>query len=118
MKTIADALDLHESTVARAVANKYVDSPRGLLPLRSFFTNAIEVEDGGDISSKTVRDILLELIRKEDKRRPLSDESLAIHMKERGIQCARRTIAKYRGLLNIGNAQQRRKFKPDLPPKS
>lgn len=110
MKAIAEELELHESTVARAVANKYIETPRGLLPLRSFFTNAIEVQEGGDMSSKTVRDILQELIGNEDKAHPLSDEDLAAQMKARGIQCARRTIAKYRGLLGIGNAQQRRKY--------
>lgn len=111
MKALADELELHESTVARAVANKYMDTPRGMLSLRSFFTNAIETQEGNDISSKTVRDLLLKLVELEDKCRPLSDEALSTAMKKRGIQCARRTIAKYRGLLNIGNAQQRRKFK-------
>lgn len=110
MKTVAEELDLHESTIARAVANKYVDSPRGLLPLRSFFTNTYVSDQGEDLSSKTVRDMIADLIHNEDKRKPLSDEVLSKLIKERGIPCARRTVAKYRTLLNLGNAQQRRLF--------
>ncbi|MEI8364782.1 MAG: RNA polymerase factor sigma-54 [Parachlamydiaceae bacterium] len=110
MKIVADELDIHESTVARAVSNKYIDTPRGILPLRSFFTNAITTDFEGELSSRTVRDILKEIIGSEDKRHPLSDEALAIHMKDRGIKCARRTIAKYRVIMKIGTAQQRRKY--------
>lgn len=109
MKTIAEELHLHESTIARAVSNKYVDTPRGLLLLRSFFTNAIAT-DGDKLSSKTVKDLVKEMILNEDKSRPFSDEEIAIALKNKGISCARRTVAKYRGLLNIGTAQQRRKF--------
>lgn len=111
MKTIAEELSLHESTIARAVSNKYLDSPRGIFPLRFFFTNAYTSEEGSDISSKTVRSLLKELIDGEDKAKPLSDEALSTAIKARGIPCARRTIAKYRRELNLGNTQQRRKFR-------
>ncbi len=110
MKTVAQELELHESTIARAVAGKYLDSPRGLLPLRSFFTNAYLTAGGEDISSRTVRDILLDIVHKENKRKPLSDEAIAAKIKEFGIPCARRTVAKYRAELNIGNAHQRRQY--------
>lgn len=110
MKTLAEELELHESTIARAVASKYVDSPRGLLPLRSFFTNAYVTHEGEDISSQTVRDVLLDIIQHENKQKPLSDEALAAQIKARGINCARRTVAKYRAALNIGNAHQRKQF--------
>ena len=110
MKMMAEELNLHESTVARAVANKYLDSPRGLYPLRFFFSTAYTNEEGVDISSKTVREVLQEIIQNEDKRHPLSDEDISAEMKARGIRCARRTIAKYRAELNVGNAHQRRKF--------
>lgn len=109
MKTVADSLEVHESTVARAVSNKYLDCPRGLLALRSFFTNSYTTVEG-DISSQTVKDLLLELLDGENKRKPLSDEKLSVMIKAKGIPCARRTVAKYRGELNIGNASQRRKF--------
>lgn len=110
MKMLADDLDVHESTIARTVSNKYIDTPRGLLALRTFFNNAYETRDGNEISSETVRDLLKEMIAKEDKKRPLSDEKLSKHLQEKGIMCARRTVAKYRTELCLGNAQQRKKF--------
>lgn len=110
MKSIAEELGLHESTIARAVANKYIDSPRGVLPLRSFFTNAYVTEEGKDISSSTVKGALLEIIKNEDKRKPLSDEALSKELKARGIPCARRTVAKYRTQFGLGNTSQRRSY--------
>ena len=109
MKTVAEELDLHESTVARAVANKYVDCSRGLLPLRSFFTNAY-ITDQGSISSRTVKDFLIEIIEKEDKSKPFSDEAISSLISNKGIPCARRTVAKYRHELNFGNASQRKRY--------
>lgn len=110
MKTIAEELDLHESTIARAVSNKYLFCPRGLFPLRAFFTNKIESIKGEALSSKTVKDALLNLIEKENKQHPLSDEKLSQLLEEEGFSCARRTVAKYRSSFAIGNTQQRRKF--------
>lgn len=110
MKAMADELGVHESTIARAVADKYIDTPRGVLPLRSFFTNKLSTKTGIDISSKTARDLLQDIIDGEDKRNPYSDEAISALIKAKGIQCARRTVAKYRIALKIGTAQQRRKF--------
>lgn len=110
MKTLAEELNLHESTIARAVANKYLHSPRGLFPLRFFFTNGYITSDGEDLSSKTVREKLLALIKDENKQKPLSDEALSLLLQAQGIACARRTVAKYRTALNLGNAHQRKKF--------
>lgn len=110
MKTLAEELDLHESTIARAVANKYIETPRGLFPIRYFFSNTYTTDQGEDISSKTVKDVLQEIVKNEDKNKPLSDQSISRLIKLRGISCARRTVAKYRAELNIGNASQRKKF--------
>jgi RNA polymerase sigma-54 factor len=110
MKAVAAELELHESTIARAVANKYINCPRGVLPLRSFFTNGYATQKGEDISSKTVKDSLRDIVEKEDKRKPLSDETLSTMLKDIGIDCARRTVAKYRKELNIGTATQRRMY--------
>lgn len=110
MQTVAKELNLHESTVARAVANKYLHSLRGTLPLRSFFSNAYLTEHGEDVSSKTVREMLLGLIKKENKLKPLSDEKLSQLLKAKGIPCARRTVTKYRRILRIGSSTQRRKL--------
>lgn len=111
MKQISEELDVHESTVARAVSGKYIDCPRGIVLLRSFFTSSLNSDQGVEISSKTVRDLLESIIKTENKQKPLSDDSIAKMIQEKGIQCARRTVAKYRGELNLGNAHQRRKFK-------
>lgn len=110
MKTLADELNVHESTIARTVSNKYIYSPRGLFPLRAFFTNRYVSEQGEDLSAATVRQAILDLLATEDKRHPLSDEKISCLLKQKGISCARRTVAKYRLALQIGNAQQRRKF--------
>lgn len=119
MSKIAEDLSLNVSTVTRAVSNKYIWCLKGVLPLRTFFTSTLknkgqekgkERDKGLDHSSHTARDLLKELIKNEDKKRPLSDADLSVLLKERGIECARRTVAKYRGDLNVGNAQQRRKF--------
>lgn len=110
MQSIADELHLHESTIARVVSNKYLFSPRGLFPLRYFFTNKYTGEDGKELSSSTVKEVILDLINHENKNAPLSDQEISKALLKTGIHCARRTIAKYRSILKIGNAQQRRKF--------
>jgi RNA polymerase sigma-54 factor len=110
MKTLSEELELHESTIARAVQNKYLSCPRGTLPLRSFFTSTFVASDGEKISSRTIKDILKSLIDNEDKSRPLSDEALSKIIQGKGIECARRTVAKFRSALSLGNQHQRRKF--------
>jgi RNA polymerase sigma-54 factor len=110
MKVLAEELELHESTIARSVSNKYVDTPRGLLPIRYFFSNSYTTAEGTDISSKTVRDFLKKLIDKENKKRPLSDEALSKLLEKKGVPCARRTVAKYRTEMHIGNAKQRKEY--------
>lgn len=110
MKRIAEDLGLHESTIARAVANKYLYCPRGMVPLRAFFTNSYVTEGGVELSSDTVREALEALIKRENKCKPLSDDALSRLLKAQGIICARRTIAKYRNELQIGNALQRRSY--------
>ncbi len=108
MKEISEKLDLHESTIARAVSHKYVSCPRGIFPLRSFFTHAYTTNEGENISAQTVKGLLRRIVAEENKKHPFSDEAISSMIKERGIPCARRTIAKYRQELNIGNTAQRR----------
>lgn len=110
MKSFAEAIEVHESTIARAVSNKYLSCDKGIFPLRFFFTSSLNCDDGSDISSKSVKDLISKLIEEENKMRPLSDESLSRLLKKKGITCARRTVAKYRMQLNVGNAHQRKKF--------
>ncbi|HRD55485.1 MAG TPA: RNA polymerase factor sigma-54 [Parachlamydiaceae bacterium] len=106
MLEIAAELNLHESTVTRAVSNKYVNTPRGLLSLRSFFTHGLSSE----LSSASVKQEVSEIIKNENKKKPLSDESILKLLQEKGMSCARRTIAKYRKQLNIASAHQRKTF--------
>lgn len=110
MQRVAQAVGLHESTISRAVANKYIETPRGLFPLKYFFTTAIETDDGGEVSSRQVKHLLRELVDKEDTNRPLSDEALVKLINARGMRIARRTIAKYRKELGILPSHLRRQF--------
>lgn len=111
MKTVAEELELNESTVARAVSNKYIETPRGLLPFRFFFTAGLSSNNGEEISANTVKELIKGFINQEDPHHPLSDESISHLIEHEGIKCARRTVAKYRVALKTGNAQQRRKFR-------
>jgi RNA polymerase sigma-54 factor len=110
MQEIAHELQLHESTVARAVKDKYVSCPRGIFSLRYFFPHtSAKNKDGTAISHVASKQLLLQLILHEDKNKPLSDNALAGAMSKAGIPCARRTVAKYRKVLNIPTASHRRK---------
>lgn len=108
MKEVAEVLQLHESTIARAVANKYLSCPKGIFPLRSLFTHAYTTDEGATISANTVKDLVCQLIAEENKKTPLSDEDISSIIKGKGIPCARRTVAKYRQELGLGNTSQRR----------
>ncbi len=109
MKEVAKALSLSESTITRAIANKALATPRGLLTFRSFFDQGLRSIKGG-VSSKEAKDLLLKLIKQEEV--PISDETLSKQLLSRGIQCARRTVTKYRKELKIGSASQRKLWKP------
>jgi RNA polymerase sigma-54 factor len=110
MHQVAEVVGLHESTVSRAIANKYIETPRGLFPLKYFFTTAIETSDGGMVSSRQVKHLLRELAEKENPKRPLSDEALVKLINTRGMKIARRTIAKYRKELGILPSHLRKQF--------
>lgn len=108
MRFVAEQLQLHESTIARAVMNKYLFCSRGLYPLKFFFTGKYETDHGKIISAYAVKKELKRLIAKEDKAKPLSDQKISDHLKEKGIPCARRTVAKYRDQLSIPPARYRK----------
>lgn len=110
MHQVAEVVGLHESTVSRAIANKYIETPRGLFPLKYFFTTSIETNDGGEVSSRQVKHLVKELVDKEDVKRPLSDEALVKLINARGMRIARRTIAKYRKELGILPSHLRKQF--------
>lgn len=107
MKSIATSLGLHESTVARAVANKYLVSPRGTLSLRSFFSYGYTTAAGKDVSVETIKEQIARVIHEEDSQHPLSDASISEHLLRLGLPCARRTVTKHRQAMGIGTARQR-----------
>jgi RNA polymerase sigma-54 factor len=112
LKTVADAISMHESTVSRVTANKYMATNRGLFELKYFFTSAIAATDAGDShSSEAVRHRIREMIDAEPPCDVLSDDKIVERLKGDGIDIARRTVAKYREALRIPSSVQRRRLK-------
>lgn len=109
MRQIGEELELHETTVSRAVANKFVRTPQGIFPLKFFFSAGFTSEDGSELSNRAVMEKIRELIQAEDIAKPLSDEQLAQLLKAAGIAVARRTVAKYREALGIPSSNLRRR---------
>ncbi|WP_425533324.1 RNA polymerase factor sigma-54 [Xanthomonas campestris] len=107
LREIAGELGLHESTISRAIARKYVRTPRGTIPLRSFFASGIDTDGGGEASSTAIQDMIRRLIEAENPRKPLSDAKLADLLKTSGVPVARRTVAKYREAMNISASHER-----------
>ncbi|PJK10513.1 RNA polymerase factor sigma-54 [Lysobacteraceae bacterium NML95-0200] len=106
LRELATRLELHESTISRAIARKYVHTPRGTLAVRDFFSSGID-NDGVAASSTAIQSMIRELVDAENPRKPLSDAALTEKLKEAGIPVARRTVAKYREALGIASSQQR-----------
>ncbi|MEO1583167.1 MAG: RNA polymerase factor sigma-54 [Planctomycetota bacterium] len=110
MTQVAEQLGVHVATVSRAVADKHIQTPRGIVPLRGFFTGGLATDSGEEVSYDAVKAALREVVDNEDKSKPLSDDALAKALKDRGIEIARRTVAKYRGQLDIPSARLRKTF--------
>ena len=101
LRDVADDIGTHESTVSRAISNKYIATPRGLYALKKFFTTGLKGQHGQDVSAESVKAQVQELIAQEDPQKPLSDEEIAKTLARNNIKIARRTVAKYREGLNI-----------------
>lgn len=110
MAEVAEKIGVHVATVSRAVADKYVQTPRGIFPLRMFFSGGTKTADGQEVSWDAVRVKLQEIIDREDKTRPLNDDELAAALQQAGIHIARRTVAKYREQMNIPPARKRKVY--------
>ncbi|WLD92894.1 RNA polymerase factor sigma-54 [Alkalihalobacillus sp. AL-G] len=109
LKEVAESIDVHESTVSRAVKNKMLQTPKGAIPLKSLFTSRIDKgHQNEDMSSTQVKIRIKRLIEREEKRKPLSDQKLADALKEEGIEISRRTVAKYREELRIPPSSKRK----------
>lgn len=107
LREVAGEVGLHESTVSRAIARKYVRTPRGTLPLRAFFASGVGTEGGGEASSIAIQSMIRRLIEAENPRKPLSDAKLADLLKTSGVPVARRTVAKYREAMEILSSHER-----------
>jgi len=106
---VAARLDIHESTVSRAVMNKYVKTPNGVVALRDFFTSSLKNQSGESISSNYAKKLIVGLIEKEDKKHPLSDQEISqVILKNHGLNISRRTVAKYREELKVLSTSYRR----------
>ncbi len=110
LQEIADVVGVHEATVSRTTRGKYIQTPQGLFELKYFFSTGLKSEGGDDQSSKSVQLTIKKIIDEEDKRKPLSDQKIADILKKDGLTIARRTISKYRDILNIPSTTMRKQY--------
>ena len=109
LKNVAQDIGVHESTISRVTTNKYMSTPHGIFEMKFFFPTGISKEDGNSLSTNVVMNLITEIIEGEDKRNPLTDDEIVPLLKEKqNIKIARRTIAKYRELLNISSSRERK----------
>lgn len=110
LKDVADDINMHESTVSRAINGKYVQTPRGLFELKYFFCSGISTTEGEDISSTSIKAMIKEIIDGENSQKPYSDQKISNILKKRGINISRRTVAKYRDELEIPPSSMRKRY--------
>lgn len=110
LKDIADEISMDISTVSRVANSKYVDTPYGTKLIKEFFSESMKNVQGEDVSTREIKKILETVIQAEDKRKPLTDQALAVVLKEKGYPIARRTVAKYREQLDIPVARLRKEI--------
>jgi len=109
-KDIADEIGMDISTISRVVNGKYVQSPVGIHELKYFFSEGLATDSGDEISNKHIKELIKEICENEDKKNPLSDDQIAAMLNQKGIQIARRTVAKYREQLKLPIARLRREL--------
>jgi len=110
MNQIAQVVGVHETTVSRAISHKYIQTPWGIFPIKYFFTSGYQTSDGEVMANTSIKESISELVQRENSHQPLSDSEIVQILKERGIDLARRTVAKYRAELNILPSNLRRQF--------
>jgi RNA polymerase sigma-54 factor len=109
LREVAEVINMHESTVSRVTNEKYVQTPRGVLPLKFFFSSALQTASGEDASARSIRAKLQKMVGEENASKPLTDQQIVHLFQEQGIQIARRTVAKYRDQLGILPARMRKR---------
>ena len=110
LRDIAEALGMHESTISRVTTQKYMHTPRGVFEFKYFFSSHVGTSDGGECSATAIRAMIRQLINEEPPNRPMSDSRLAQVLSDRGINVARRTVAKYREAMNLPPSSERRQI--------
>jgi RNA polymerase sigma-54 factor len=109
LKDVAEAIEMHESTISRVTTNKYMHTPRGVIEFRYFFSSHVSANDGSELSSTAIRAKIKKLIQQEDPNKPLSDNRIAEILSQEGAQVARRTVAKYREAIGIPPSSERKR---------
>jgi len=109
LREVAEAVGMHESTVSRVTNEKFVQTPRGVLPLKFFFSSGLSTSDGDDVSARGIRDQIQKLVAGEDTKSPLTDQAIVEILLVTGVQIARRTVAKYRDQLGVLPARMRKR---------
>ena len=110
LEHIAETVGVHETTVSRAIANKYIRTPHGVFPFKYFFTPGYKAGDGESVSNKTIKDMISHIIEEENPAKPFSDQNIVDQLKAKNIKIARRTVAKYREELGILPTNLRRRY--------
>jgi RNA polymerase sigma-54 factor len=110
LREVADAIDMHESTISRVTNEKYAQTPRGVLPLKFFFSSGLSTVDGEDVSARGIKDTISKLVQDEDPKNPLTDQAIVEVLERDGVQIARRTVAKYREQLGVLSARMRKRI--------
>ncbi|PYP60148.1 MAG: RNA polymerase sigma-54 factor [Gemmatimonadetes bacterium] len=110
LREVADVINMHESTVSRVTNEKYVQTPRGLLPLKFFFSSGLSTTTGEDASARAIRAQIQKMVADEDPKNPLTDQQIVEMFAQRGVRIARRTVAKYRDQLSILPARMRKRL--------
>jgi RNA polymerase sigma-54 factor len=109
LREVAEVISMHESTVSRVTNEKFVQTPRGVLPLKFFFSSGLSTTSGEDVSARGIKDKIRKLVAEENPKKPLTDQAIVNILKEDGVQIARRTVAKYRDQLGILSARMRKR---------
>jgi RNA polymerase sigma-54 factor len=109
LREVAEAVGMHESTVSRVTNEKFVQTPRGVLPLKYFFSSGLSTSDGDDVSARGIKDQIQKLVAGEDSKNPLTDQAIVEILQQTGVQIARRTVAKYRDQLGVLPARMRKR---------
>ncbi|MDX2183052.1 MAG: RNA polymerase factor sigma-54 [Gemmatimonadaceae bacterium] len=109
LREVADVIGMHESTVSRVTNEKFAQTPRGVLPLKFFFSSGLSTSDGEDVSARAIKDSLQKLVAGEDPKKPYTDQEIVLKLKADGVDIARRTVAKYRDQLGILPARMRKR---------